>query len=287
MDYNDSSDFTIPSQESNILSQSLLMPSSSSNTSSSSTASAGADLSLSELSLVDRPETVRRRPFSLLAQPLASEESAIAEEDDDDGLDETMRVQNAEAARKEAAKTREAKLQQDLFILKKLNAVLETYKGALRETRSNTEVLIAERLTNTNTLLDKYMNILSKSDQSARLIMDERWEGAEADEEQLDREHQEELDRRRREQEEAEERVRLARLERERLEREAKEKAEREERLRVERERADATSKFSARGSGVRGVRGTRASTRGMRGTTSTRGTTFLLLVSGLDLINP
>lgn len=141
MDYNDSSDFTIPSQESNILSQSLLMPSSSSNTSSSSTASAGADLSLSELSLVDRPETVRRRPFSLLAQPLASEESAIAEEDDDDGLDETMRVQNAEAARKEAAKTREAKLQQDLFILKKLNAVLETYKGALRETRSNTEVV--------------------------------------------------------------------------------------------------------------------------------------------------
>ena len=145
MEYADSSDFTIPSNDSNILSQSLLLPSSSSNASDSSKAGpSDPDLSLSELSLTDRIQPARRRPFSLLAQP--RDESIDPDEEEDlgenDGLDQTMKQPDTENARKEAAQTREEKLQQDLFILKKLNAALDVYKGALRETKSSTEVLI-------------------------------------------------------------------------------------------------------------------------------------------------
>jgi len=39
---------------------------------------------------------------------------------------------------------------------------------------------IAEQLEQTDALLNKYVNILSKTDQVARLIFDERWMGAEA-----------------------------------------------------------------------------------------------------------
>lgn len=40
--------------------------------------------------------------------------------------------------------------------------------------------LIAERLQHTNALLDKYMSILSKSEQVTKLLLDERWQGADA-----------------------------------------------------------------------------------------------------------
>lgn len=125
--------------------------------------------------------------------------------------------------------------------------------------------------------MDKYINILAKSEKATKLILDEQWEGAEAvsiltavfpkhltflakDEDHLEREKQE--IRHKREEEER------ARLERERVEREEQER-EKEERERVELANAQAAQIANAkRGSGVRGVRGTRSSARGIRGTT-------------------
>ncbi|EMD37353.1 hypothetical protein CERSUDRAFT_123346 [Gelatoporia subvermispora B] len=252
---------------SRLLSESSLLQNSSA--SSSRTGHGGDDLSLSELSLQDRPQpTLKRRPFSLLAQPAPlrrvdhAEGDPLVEEDEpaegDTGLDHTMTQEDVEEAKKMAARTREEKLQHDLFILKKLNAAFDVYKDALREAKSSTE-RVATQLEHTNALLDKYVGIMAKSEDYARLILDERWQGAEADEEQLERERLEVLERARREEEE---RLLAEQRQRERLEREEQERQEREERERLERERA--ASKISVRGSGVRGVRGTRASMRGM-----------------------
>ncbi|KAH9949592.1 DASH complex subunit Duo1-domain-containing protein [Amylocystis lapponica] len=188
MDSPNISDFALNSG-SRLLSESSLLPGSSSN--SSRTGHGGDDLSLSELSLQDRPHAgpIRRRPFSLLApppdEPSIADESAVAEdaEQDEEGVvDHTMTQEDVEKARKLATKTREEKLQHDLFILKKLNSAFEVYKEALRETKSSTE-RVATQLEHTNALLDKYVKILSQSENITRLIMDERWQGAEADEE--------------------------------------------------------------------------------------------------------
>ncbi|KAF9820284.1 hypothetical protein IEO21_01498 [Rhodonia placenta] len=249
----------------------LSEPSLSHNSSSDLTGPGGDDLSLSELSLSERPQPgpSRKPKFSLLAQPLhqddLADDSAIDDGDYDpdatEQLDETMTQEDVEKARKLAARTREEKLQHDLFILKKLNSAFDVYKEALRETKSSAE-RVAIQLDHTNSLLDKYVRILSKSEDVTRLIMDERWQGAEADEEFIEQERQEAIERARREEEER----RLSeRRERERKEQERKEHEEREERERLERERNEAV-KQAGRGSGVRGVRGTRASMRGMRG---------------------
>ncbi|KAL6302117.1 hypothetical protein BKA93DRAFT_737588 [Sparassis latifolia] len=265
MDSSNISDFDLPNQGSRLLSESSFVPSISSG--SSRTGPGGADLSLSELSLPDRPGPSHRRPFSLLAQPITHNEddpdySPIADDnaDAEGELDQTMTQEDVEKLKKLAAKAREEKLQHDLFILKKLNGAFEVYKDALKETKSSTE-RVANQLEHTNALLDKYVMILSKSETTAKLILDERWKGAEADEETLEREQAEAEERARREEEE---RVLAAQRERERLEREEQERKERIERERLERERAEA-SKSTGRG-GVRGVRGTRASMRGTRG---------------------
>ncbi|KAI0780124.1 DASH complex subunit Duo1-domain-containing protein [Fomes fomentarius] len=277
MDSFNLSDVQMPASGSRLLSEPTPDISSSSST---RTGPGGDDLSISELSLSDRPQSksARRRPFSLLAPPQTPDESAVADEEDEDGeggFDATMTQEDMEKAKRIAAKTREEKLQHDLFVLKKLNSAFEVYKDALQETKSNTD-RVATRLEHTNALLDKYVRILSKSEKITKLVLDERWQGAEADEEQLDREEEERVERERREEEER----RLAeQRERERLEREKREREERAERERLEREKAEAAAKSGARGSGVRGVRGTRASMRGVRGVaraapsaTSTRG---------------
>lgn len=142
-----SSDFVVDESGSRLLSESLGHPSSSR---SLSTGRGGDDLSLSELSLTDLPPTqgFRHRPFSLLAQPRPSDtingsgdDSAILEEPEGEGgLNETIRLEDEEKARKVAERTREEKLQSDLFVLKKLNSAFEVYKEALRETKSSTEV---------------------------------------------------------------------------------------------------------------------------------------------------
>ena len=150
MDFSDvSSEFVVDESGSRLLSESLVHPSTSSRGASSRNDI--GDLSLSELSLDDPPQAPahRRRPFSLLAQPRspeppshAGDESAIAEEDEPfpEDMNETMTPEEAEKARRAAGKTREEKLQSDLFILKKLNAAFDIYKEALRETKNSTEV---------------------------------------------------------------------------------------------------------------------------------------------------
>ncbi|KAI6157820.1 hypothetical protein BKA82DRAFT_255883 [Pisolithus tinctorius] len=148
----------------------------------------GADLSLSELSLSDRPLSRDGPRFSLLApqpvytQDFSHEESAITEDDEfadgaevstEDAANETIR------GLVDTAKAREDKLQRDLFILKRLNDSFSVLNNALSSTKSATEQ-VAEQLAQTDALLDKYANMLSKSEGVTRLIFDERWEGAEA-----------------------------------------------------------------------------------------------------------
>ncbi|KAI0819961.1 hypothetical protein BC628DRAFT_1544834 [Trametes gibbosa] len=274
MDSFDLSNLQMPQSGSQLLAE----PTPDISSSSSRTGPGGDDLSLSELSLSERVQLKAgaRRPFSLLARPQTPDESAVADEDGEGGapLDETMTQEELEKARRLAAKTREEKLQHDLFVLKKLNAAFEVYKDALRETKSSTD-RVGMQLQHTNALLDRYVRILDRSEKITKLILDERWEGADADEAQLDREEQEAEERALREEEE---RQLAEQRERERLEREQREREERELRERLEREKAE-SAKSVSRGSGVRGVRGTRASMRGMRGasrvaapTPSTRG---------------
>lgn len=143
-----SSDFHLSESGSRLLSESLLYPSN-----SSKTGHGGEDLSLSELSLNDNlpnPQPPSRRKFSLFAQPPSplhgkgNDESALLEEeiegDDEEGnLDQTMKPEDIEKARRTNEKTREEKLQSDLYFLKKLNAAFDVYKEALKETKSSTE----------------------------------------------------------------------------------------------------------------------------------------------------
>ncbi len=134
-----STEFLVPESGSHLLSGSLLH-----SASSSRTGHGGEDLSLSELSLSDRPTSTHRRPFSLLAQPQPiSNDDPFAEDeeaDGEEGADQTMIPEDMEKVKRMAAKTREEKLQSDLFVLRKLNGAFEVYKEALRETKSSTEV---------------------------------------------------------------------------------------------------------------------------------------------------
>ncbi|KAF8161116.1 hypothetical protein B0H34DRAFT_367043 [Crassisporium funariophilum] len=211
-----------------------------------------------------------RKPFSLLARsdpdlttPTRHNRVENAEEsfDNDDEEVEADQTINLEVPRQQAAKLREEKLQSDVFILKKLNASFELFNDALQATGSANE-RVAAQLEQTDALLNKYINILSKSDEYSRLIFDERWQGAEADEDALEEEARQVAEKTRRE---AEERAIRAQQEALRLEQENTEQSKREERERIEREKSE-----RARG-GVRGVRGNRASMRGMRGVASSR----------------
>lgn len=240
----------------------------------SHTGPGGADLSLSELSLSDKDTEnfhFHDRPrFSLLAptattsHTFSPDQSRISEDDEyeegNDGGSEND-VDLTMIGRVAAAKAREDKLQSDLYVLKKLNASFALFNDALRSTQTATEQ-VATQLAQTDALLDKYVNMLGKSEAVAKLIFDEQWEGAEADEVLLQKERQAALEQ--------------ARLEKERLEREEAERREAEERARLateeaarreaeERAQREAAATKAPRGrgagvsSGVRGVRGTRA----------------------------
>ncbi|KAH9994020.1 hypothetical protein BJV77DRAFT_996508 [Russula vinacea] len=185
------------------------------------------------------------------------EDAGIGEDEESTEADVTVRGGDEDANRTSiAAQSREEKLQSDLFVLRQLNGAFAVYNDALREAQGGTERL-AEQLEQTDALLNKYINILSKSEQVKRLIFDERWMGAEADEAQLEEEERVREEKRRREEEE---RQRAAQREQERKEKEELERAMRDEAERLEREKRDRPSARST--SGVRGVRGTRASMR-------------------------
>ncbi|KAF8844285.1 hypothetical protein BDN67DRAFT_963030 [Paxillus ammoniavirescens] len=278
--------------DSRLLSQSLPSPDPFDASSHFHTGPGGADLSLSELSLSNKPYSRDGPRFSLLAPPPAqvrtysADQSAITEDDEYEeerdaagDPDDEAAANNTVIGRVAAEKAREEKLQRDLFIIKQLNASFAVLNDALRATKSATEQ-VAEQLSQTDALLDKYANILAKSESVTRLIFDERWEGADADEELLVREREEARERARFEREQE-----IARQEaEERARREADEAAQREaeERAKQEAAAAAAVAKAPARGrgtgivsSGVRGVRGTRATAtamaaRGGRGTAKT-----------------
>lgn len=274
--------------------------------SSSRTGPGGDDLSLSELypdnPLPQRPAQARRdnpktRPS--IAQALGfgapigrshgAGVSGVPEEEekegegwrgeeeeqkvgDDDGNEDSVAADVTVRAGEDAdpthlaAQSREEKLRSDLFVLRQLNGAFAAYNDALRETQAGTE-RVAKQLEQTDALLNKYINILSKSERVTQLIFDERWTGAEADEALLEEEIRAQEEKRRREEEE---RRLAAQREKERREKEELERALRDETERLERERRD---KMAPRGtSGVRGVRGTRASMRaraGARGVSS------------------
>ncbi|KAF5385831.1 hypothetical protein D9615_002246 [Tricholomella constricta] len=258
----DSSDILFPGSGSRLLSESML-PS----ISSSHTGLGGDDLSISELSLADRTP-VAQKPFSLLAPT----ESSLTRPENDHGHDDDLNQredeedtddeEKVEQNKRHAAKLREEKLQSDIFILRKLNASFAMFNEALRDTGSANQ-RVAEHLEQTDALLNKYIGILSKSEEFTRLIFDEQWQGADADEEALQRERLAAQERTRRE---TEERAFAAQREEERRQREEQERIEQEEKERIERERKE---RMAARG-GIRGVRGTKASMRGVRGTTRT-----------------
>ncbi|KAF9471594.1 hypothetical protein BDN70DRAFT_819814 [Pholiota conissans] len=172
----------------------------------------------------------------------------VLESDDDD---EETRIQ--------ALKRREEKLQSDIFILKKINSAFESFNDALQDTGSANQRIVTQ-LEQTDALLNKYINILSTSEDFARLVFDEQWRGAEADEEIIERERIEAAEKKRREAEAEAMRVQQELV---RIEKEKQEAIQRKELARIEREK----SERAIRG-GIRGVRGTRASMRGVRGST-------------------
>ncbi|KXN92442.1 hypothetical protein AN958_08001 [Leucoagaricus sp. SymC.cos] len=258
----DESDLTFTADGSRLLSESSLMASESN---SSHAGSLHEDLSLLDLSLKDR-DGVMSKPFSLLSRP---DPSSTPLPTGELGEDLTVRAQGDEEEGEERtrqnAKAREEKLQNDIFVLKKLNASFTAFNEALDATGSINDK-IAKQLAQTDALLNKYVEILYRSEDVARLIFDEEWQGAEADEEQLERERLEAIERTQREEEE--QRLALQR-EKERLEREERERKEKEEQERQEQEKRE---RLAARG-GSRGVsrRGvvTRGTTRGATTTTT------------------
>ncbi|KAL1677267.1 hypothetical protein EV122DRAFT_184196, partial [Schizophyllum commune] len=236
----DDSLLDIPSG-SNLLSESPLGPS------HSRTGPYGDDLSLSELD-----QTVTYEGPAADAGPSTPTRRVG---DDDDVGDDSDDSEAAEKRRRLASKRREDKLQNDLFILRKLNSTFTALSESLQETHEARE-RVALQLEQTDALLNRYTKILSLSEDYSRLILDEDWQGGEQDEEEWERERREEEARARRE---AEARAEAERREREKREREEAERAKQEERERLIRERKE---RQAARGT-VTGVRGTRASMRG------------------------
>jgi hypothetical protein len=135
------------------------------------TAPNDADLSISELSLAEKPSIQEQQPFSLLARPRprptrdlvqttsetndnddqnqdtkpAPEGQEVApreEEDKDDAPDEVDEATTTAAAKQSVTRAREERLKQDLFVLRKLNAAFAAYNDALEETRSSTDVSV-------------------------------------------------------------------------------------------------------------------------------------------------
>ncbi|KAF7376174.1 Sphingosine-1-phosphate phosphatase [Mycena sanguinolenta] len=225
--------FDSSSGGSRLLSETPLIPSGSS---LSYTEPGDNDLSISELSLSDKPETANGA--------------------------QSQHPEELEKISKHTSKVRDERLQNDAFVLKKLNAALSSFNDVLGDVASQND-RVAAQLEQTEALLNRYVGILSGSEEFARLIFDEQWQGAEADEITIAHEQREAEEKARKLEAE---RAAAAQREKERLQREELERAEQREKEKAEREK---TERATARG-GVRGVRGTRASMRAAaRGSTS------------------
>ncbi|KAG6841906.1 hypothetical protein C0991_005636 [Blastosporella zonata] len=246
----DSSDILFPASGSRLLSESSIVSSSS----SSHTGLGGDDLSISELSL--HSTHFAQKPFSLLAPEHATlipqDGPEIGDGARDSEGDNISDEEQVEQDKRHAAKLRENKLQSDIFILRKLNASFSMFNEALHDTGSANQ-RVSMQLEQTDALLNKYIGILSKSEEFTRLIFDQQWQGAEADEEALEREILAVREKARRD---AEAKALAIQQQEERRKREEQEQIERAEIERIEREKKE---KVTTRG-GVRGVRGARAS---------------------------
>ncbi|KAF9450448.1 hypothetical protein P691DRAFT_701318 [Macrolepiota fuliginosa MF-IS2] len=269
----DESDLTFTADGSRLLSESSLM------VSESHTGLAHEDLSLSDLSIHDR-HGILSKPFSLLSgqDPTTPPQQTSGLDDNDhviSGGDEGKEVDEV-TAKNQNAKAREEKLQSDVFVLKKLNASFSAFNEALDATGSINDK-IAMQLAQTDALLNKYVEILYRSEDVSRLIFDEDWQGAEGDGEQLERERQEAIEHARQE----EERRQALQREKERLEQEERERKEREEQERLEKE------KFAGRG-GARGGTRRGVGARGtQRGTSSVVGNSRLSTSDSSSRIRP
>lgn len=136
----DISDLTF-SSGSRLLSESPQLPSSSSLL-HSHTGPGGDDLSLSELSIPDRP-TPRPSTSASFHHKKSAEDDPFNNDsllDEDGDEDETGKPEVDEHTKRQAAKAREEKLQRDLFILKKLNSSFATFNQVLKDTQTGTEV---------------------------------------------------------------------------------------------------------------------------------------------------
>jgi len=95
-----------------------------------------SDLSSSDLlSVHDLPPGDRNQSHAVDDDHAEGEVEEDLQEGDD-GEDEEAQIRRA----RKAARTREEKLQNDLFLLKKLNGAFSLYTDALRATQSTTEV---------------------------------------------------------------------------------------------------------------------------------------------------
>ncbi|KZT28988.1 hypothetical protein NEOLEDRAFT_1128489 [Neolentinus lepideus HHB14362 ss-1] len=172
----DSLDITVRKDDPHLLSESPLFHT------QSNTGPGGDDLSLSELSLNNKPAAPRKR-FSLFAHPQHEEsvdqDEGTEAEAEDEAEDEEEDEEEAEKRQRAAARTREEKLQHDLFILRKLNTSFSVFNEGLLEAKTSSEK-VSVQLEQTNALLNRYVNILVKSHSVAGLIFDEKWQGADA-----------------------------------------------------------------------------------------------------------
>ncbi|KAJ6625612.1 hypothetical protein B0H10DRAFT_2161840 [Mycena sp. CBHHK59/15] len=245
--------FDSSSDGSRLLSESPFLPSESN--SSSHTGPGGDDLSISELSLSHR--TIQAGALPQRRTLYGDTNEHVSGGDTYDAV-ASRDPEELEKVKRHTSKLRDEKLQNDAFILKKLNASLVSFHDALGDVEVR-NALVAAQVEQTDALLNKYISILSGSEEFARLIFDEHWQGAEADELIVAQEQREAAERAR---QIKAERAAAAQREQERLEREERERIDQKEREQSEKERKER----AIRG-GIRGVRGTRASMRATRGT--------------------
>ena len=133
----DESDLTFPVDGSRLLSEPSLMASESV---SSHIGSTHQDISLSDLSLKDRDD-VMSKPFSLLSRPEhVTPLSQSRELGDLTDMGHGDEAEDQEASSRQSAKAHEEKLQNDIFILKKLNTVFSAFNEALDATGSINDV---------------------------------------------------------------------------------------------------------------------------------------------------
>ncbi|KAF8513103.1 hypothetical protein BU17DRAFT_77235 [Hysterangium stoloniferum] len=218
-----------------------------------------ADLSLSELYISGRSDAVEEEPFSLLPphanktttpQDIKDEatsfndcDAQVEASNDGDGIIFEKGKQSLNEVR-----TREERLQHDLFVLKKLNASFSLYNNALKDARSSTEN-VSMQLERTDRLLNQYVHLLQNTEKNSKLDLEE-----------LERIRAEAVSKAEREREELE---RKAQLEQQRMVKE-----EEERKIREEREVKELLKKTSIP---VRGVRGTRGRVRTVRDVSGTR----------------